>query len=454
MDSQNVFFRLRLKNSLFILLIVGVILACLISVLNAFMSFSGKYEVQRFMRSVVQEDGAKLIGMYADSREDGTEKLPEDKPKEELPDHHPGFLSFMWADGDSSASWGFHDCFTAEVDPQKNIVSVIRNFISERESGLIEEIASYSAKTGRPSGNVHGMTYLYSSIGGHDMLVLVDTMNDIANKNRFRFFSIVIYLFSLLVLFLIAWLISHIVVKDVEGSFNRQRQFISDASHELKTPIAVISANISVLEQQVKENRWLNYIKMENERMGQLVKDMLYLAREDAGVMEYDMKELDLCDVTACAVLPFESLAYEQGKKLSLKIPDEPLNIVGDEKKLKQAIIILTDNAMKNSDSGADVRVSVGMSGQKAFVKVYNTGPGVPVEDRKRIFNRFYRSDSSRTRDTGGCGLGLSIAQTIAEGHGGKIALESETGSFAEFTIFIACVQNKKKHRDAPNEES
>ncbi|MBR6080242.1 MAG: sensor histidine kinase [Treponema sp.] len=112
---------------------------------------------------------------------------------------------------------------------------------------------------------------------------------------------------------------------------------------------------------------------------------------------------------------------------------------------MKQAVIILTDNAMKNSDRGAEIRVSVGRSGQRAFVRVYNTGQGIPASERKRIFDRFYRSDRSRNRDTGGCGLGLPIAWTIASGHGGKILVESEEGSFAEFTLSIPVAGGRKK---------
>ena len=269
------------------------------------------------------------------------------------------------------------------------------------------------------------------------MLVLIDKISESANRKRFVVFSMLIFLLSLGALFVLSWYISKFEINTIEEAFSRQKQFVSDVSHELKTPIAVIGTNISVLEQQIPKNKWLNYIKTENERMSVMVRDMLYLTRDDAGALDYDMKPFDLSDMVGCAVLPFESLAFEQKKKLCLNLPSLPVTVIGDENRLKQAVIILTDNAMKNSEENAVIRITAGISGQKAFVKVYNTGHGVAPEEKEKIFNRFYRSDASRTRDTGGCGLGLSIAQAVVQRHGGKITVESEVGKYAEFTITI-----------------
>lgn len=265
-------------------------------------------------------------------------------------------------------------------------------------------------------------------------------------KKKIKLVSIVAIVLSSVVIFGISWFVSKFAVKPLQKVLNEQKQFIADASHELKTPIAVISANVSVLEQELEGSKWIEYIKKENNRMGLLVQDMLYLAREDAGGVEYEMTEFDLADAVAYSVLPFESLAYESGKKFFLDIPESRINIVGDEKKIKQVAIILVDNALKNSDSGAEIRVGVSCEGQKTSIKVYNTGHGIPLDEQKKIFNRFYRSDSSRARKTGGCGLGLSIAQTIVSGHGGKIEVESEVEKYVQFTVSLPkSVQKKKK---------
>lgn len=421
MRKKNVFFYMRLKNSLSIVVIVAVMLGLLLAAVNIFMAVSANTDAQGFIDAVVRNGGVDFLDAGLSQSDD--------------------LIGLSL-----SSTEGLKDYFSAYTGPGKNIVRVIHNFSLPHVQNLVESIVSYSVKFKKDRGHRQGMAFSFVPQDEGYMLVVADRTNEDAIQKRMIFFSVLVFLFGLLLFFQMAWWLSKSVAKPVEEAFNRQRQFVSDASHELKTPIAVISANISALEQEQQHcGKWLGYIKMENERMGQLVADMLYLAREDSGVITYEMLPFDFANMAACAVLPFESLAYEQGKHLFLEVPDEPLEIVGDQKKLKQAVIILTDNAMKNSDRGAEIRVTVGRSGQKAFVKVYNTGQGIPVSERKKIFDRFYRSDSSRTRDTGGCGLGLPIAWTIAAGHGGKILVESEEGSFAEFTLSVPVAGGRKK---------
>ncbi|MBP5175538.1 MAG: ATP-binding protein, partial [Treponema sp.] len=164
---------------------------------------------------------------------------------------------------------------------------------------------------------------------------------------------------------------------------------------------------------------------------------MLYLAKDDAGKTEFARLPFDLSEAAACAVLPFESVAFEQKKTLEINTGKNMLPVMGDEAKIKQAIIVLVDNALKNSEPGSLIRVTAGKEGNRCFVKVYNTGHGISPEDLNKIFNRFFRSDSSRTRSTGGYGLGLAIAQSIAVAHKGKISVESEENKYALFTLQI-----------------
>ncbi len=420
MKKKNVFFYMRLKNSLSILVIAAFMLGLLLAAVNIFMALSANNDMQVFIDTVVHNGGVDSMG-------------------DELS------LSADSIDKDLSSSDGLRDYFSAYTGPEKNVVHVIHDFSFPHAQNLVSSIVSYSVSHNKDKGHRQGMVFRFTPQEDGYLFVVVDRTNGDAIQMRMIFFSVLVFLVGLLFFSQMAWWLSKSVAKPVEEAFNRQRQFVSDASHELKTPIAVISANISALEQEQNCGKWLGYIKMENERMGQLVADMLYLAREDSGAVSYEMLPFDFANMAACAVLPFESLAYEQGKHLFLEVPDGPLEVVGDQKKLKQAVIILTDNAMKNSDRGAEIRVSVGRSGQRAFVRVYNTGQGIPASERKRIFDRFYRSDRSRNRDTGGCGLGLPIAWTIASGHGGKILVESEEGSFAEFTLLIPVAGGRKK---------
>ncbi|MBQ2481928.1 MAG: GHKL domain-containing protein, partial [Treponema sp.] len=235
----------------------------------------------------------------------------------------------------------------------------------------------------------------------------------------------------------IVWNFSRIAVEPVEEAFLRQRNFIADASHELKTPIAVIGANIDVVEQELPGNKWLGYIKTENSRMAELVKNLLYLAKNDADRNNLCMMKFDFANAVEGAALPFESVAMEQGKSMDISVPEEPLWVMGDESHIKQVAVILIDNAIKNSDAGAVIKISVRAEGKKGFLTVYNTGRGIAEKDIPQIFNRFYRADSSRARSTGGYGLGLTIAKSIADSHRGKITVKSEEGKYAEFTFMM-----------------
>jgi two-component system, OmpR family, sensor histidine kinase CiaH len=134
--------------------------------------------------------------------------------------------------------------------------------------------------------------------------------------------------------------------------------------------------------------------------------------------------------------LPFETLVYEQGKKMSIDIPDSIL-FKGDENRIKQLLLILLDNALKNSNESDEVSLKLEISGSKKIITVYNTGTGLDNKECEKIFERFYRADSSRTRETGGYGLGLAIAKTITEAHKGKIFAEGKKESWAKFTIIL-----------------
>ena len=180
--------------------------------------------------------------------------------------------------------------------------------------------------------------------------------------------------------------------------------------------------------------------------MGHLVKDLLFLARSDSERDHDDNLEFNLSQAIGSAVLPFESVIFEEGKTLDLQIEDN-MSFFGNENKIKQVVIVLVDNAIKNSDRGALIKVNAFSENQKKIVKVYNTGNGIPISEREKIFLRFYRSDSSRNRKTGGYGLGLPIANTIAQEYGGSISVDSKVGEWTEFTLSLP----SKKRRGAKN---
>lgn len=233
----------------------------------------------------------------------------------------------------------------------------------------------------------------------------------------------------------ISVIISRIAVAPVEKSLKQQMQLVADASHELKTPITVISANTDILlankDSTIDEQKkWVEYIKTESSRMTALVNNMLYLAKTDENKKEEMKSIINLSDTVNGCILPFESICFEKNKSLDTTIVPN-IYIKGNESLIKQLIVILIDNAFKYSDENGRIKVAVSEEQDKAVISVWNSGNLIPPDQLKHIFERFYRVDKSRSRTEGGYGLGLSIAASIIDSHNAKITVNStsQTGT-------------------------
>lgn len=222
--------------------------------------------------------------------------------------------------------------------------------------------------------------------------------------------------------------VAELATRPVSRAFQRQRRFIADASHELRTPIAVIQANAEALLRGARpeDREALADIAADAQHMGRLVSDLLTLAEADRGTLEVRRVPLDLYDVLASAARAGRRLAEERG----LEFAAEPVHVAvsGDADRLRELVLILLDNATKYTESPGKIRLSAAASDGRAYVTVEDTGIGIPKEHLSRVFERFYRVDKARSRAMGGLGLGLSIARTIAEAHGGSIDIASEPG--------------------------
>ena len=327
--------------------------------------------------------------------------------------------------------------FSVKVRDDGSVIEVINDFPLNYTDSEISYLVSEILEENENFSSVDGVMYCIKEIPVNVRLIcMVNRSPELKTLGKFYIYSLLLYFFSILISILISIPISKYMVKPAQEAFIKQKQFIADASHELKTPIAVIGANIDVLEGEIKGNKWLAYIKAENQRMGELVKDLLYLAKNDAGKNELIFSDFDFTNAVENSVLPFEVVAFESGKELSFDI-QKGIVCNGDEKSLKQVFVILVDNAIKNSESGAKIKVTATSDDKKIVYKVYNTGAGIPKEELEKIFLRFYRSDFSRARKTGGYGLGLAIARTIALEHGGTLTANSEVGKWAEFTLVL-----------------
>ena len=246
----------------------------------------------------------------------------------------------------------------------------------------------------------------------------------------------------LAVLFACSYVLSGAVTRPVDRAWQQQKQFLSDASHELKTPLTVILSSAELLEQSAapEQKQYVDNVRAESRRMKRLVEDMLTLSRVERGGEHLPDTTADLSDAAADAALRFEPVAYEAGHTLSYDIAPGLL-VRGDSGKLEQAVAVLLDNAIKYAAPGTEVRLDAARQGKNACLWVENEGDPIPADKLPHIFDRFYRADASRT-DGGSFGLGLPIARAIVEAHRGTLRCDSG-GHTTRFTITLPCRQGK-----------
>ena len=310
---------------------------------------------------------------------------------------------------------------------------------TEELTAILQDCLSQDQREGTIAA--YHLRYLRQDNGLYEKLAFVDMSMEQAVLRKMMGSYLFIALASLLLLLGVSVLLSRWATRPVEKAWKQQRQFLSDASHELKTPLTVILSNAELLEQAElsdKPARWADNILSEAGRMRSLVEEMLTLARADNMVRTAVLTEVSLSDIAADCALAFEPVAFEAGKSLDYTLA-ENVTVLGDGEKLRQLISVLLDNAIKYGADGGTVTLSLEKTDRQAKLTVSNPGDPIPPEQLGHLFERFYRADDSRGEKSG-FGLGLSIAQTIAAEHKGALKAESDHVS----TRFIYTMPLKK----------
>ncbi len=247
-----------------------------------------------------------------------------------------------------------------------------------------------------------------------------------------------VYAASVVIVFMASLLISKAIIRPLEENDERQRRFISDAGHELKTPVAVIQASAELLEKKTGENEWLRNIKYENGRMSGLIRQLLDLSRAENGGAEKET--VDLSKAVKGEALAMEAIAFEKGHALKQDI-EEGLCVSGAKGQLVQAVSVLLDNAVSYSLPGSDIIIMLKKDRHDAVLTVENECEEIPREKMEHLFERFFRTDEARGEDGGHYGLGLPIAKAVAESHGGTIGAEHADGRIV-FTVKLPLIKN------------
>lgn len=231
-------------------------------------------------------------------------------------------------------------------------------------------------------------------------------------------------------------------LKPIRENLARQQEFLANASHELRTPIAVILTNLEVIKEDrdqtiAEEMQWLDNAYQETKRIQRIVEDLMFLARVDAGETRIEMERIDLAFLSQQVIERMLPLAAQKNILLDWEMPDEALVVSGDRALLTQLIVILLDNAIKYSGENTVVRLIGRRKDTQAALSVIDRGIGIAKSDQNKIFNRFYRVDKTRSRAVGGTGLGLSIAAWIVTQYHGKILVDSEAGQGTTMTVLL-----------------
>ena len=329
-------------------------------------------------------------------------------------------------------SIGSIDFFVMMADTNGNYLGTINNDEIVDKKG---EAYTYAIINDRhESGYVNSYQYYKASKPNGTIMILTDKSYEKNMLMQLKRTTIIVGLIALVILSVLAYFLSKKSIQPIKVAFDKQKQFVSDASHELKTPLTVISTNADVLEGEIGDNKWLKYIKSQTDRMSVLVNDLLNLTRLENSNNELERRYFNLSKAIANTALPFECRAFESNKKFEVNIEDN-IMLNGSEKHIKQMAAIFIDNALKYSNDGGTVQVTLKKSGDRKLFSVYNTGDGIKENDTEKIFERFYRSDESRNRATGGYGLGLAIAKTVADKHKFKIHVLNQPGKGVCFIV-------------------
>ena len=311
--------------------------------------------------------------------------------------------------------------FSVSLDSSGNVTGTDVGQIAAIDSESAKEMAAYVYASGRQKGFYGNYRYVRSESDSGVRIIFLDCMRSLSSFRNTLLMSIVVSLIGLGAVFVLVIIFSRRIVKPVSESYEKQKEFITNAGHELKTPLSIINADAEVLEMESGESEWLDDIKNQTSRLAALTNDLIFLAKMEEGGGELVLIEFPFSDMVKEAVKSFAAPVKAAGKTLATDIEDM-ISIKGDEKSLYKLVNILLDNANKYSPEGGYIHVGLRRQKGRTVLDVTNTTDyDLDRDNIDGLFDRFYRADKSRNSGKGGYGIGLSVAKAITEKHKGKI---------------------------------
>ncbi|MDO4623119.1 MAG: HAMP domain-containing sensor histidine kinase [Eubacteriales bacterium] len=397
--------KLRIK------LVVAAMLS-LLAVLAAILGIAGALNYRTIVR-----DAEQKLQILADNGG----RFPEDM-------RGKGFREF-------SPDMPFESRYFIVTTSEDNTVQSVN---TGRIASINEEQAEKYAKTVIGSGKTAGFldTYrymVYTNADGTKQICFLACHRELESFHNFLIYSILVSIVGSVAVLILLIIASQRIVKPVADSYEKQKRFITDAGHELKTPLTIISADTEVLEMDFGESEWLDDIRSQTERLAELTNNLVFLARmEEQPQME--KVEFSLSEAAEEAAEDFLGVARMQGKTLEASVEPD-LRMFGDQKTIRRLMAIFLDNAVKYADENGRIQLTLDKQRSQLRLQIYNTTEHISRESLEHLFDRFYRTDQSRNSQTGGYGLGLSIAAAIVAAHNGKISATTDDENSLRITV-------------------
>lgn len=403
--------QLRMRIMIILILLLSTTYLAIIAAINIGLNKGNRDLANDSLRFLIQEESRPddLPEPLTDkgSAKDDSNMKPPTKPIELSSSHH----------------------IIVKYDKGGQLQSIDNNLSDSYTDNDIEAFCQEILDNEKEVGTIDQLRFMKRENKDSIIIAFIDHSSAVESGKTLQIISIVGSILAIGIFVLISYFLSGWLVKPVEEAFDKQKQFISDASHELKTPITVILSNSELLEDQIGNNKQLSYIKEECDRMKYLVTSLLTLTRlEHTPYKGIEKNDFCISDTVLERLLPMESVAFEKGITMNYDDVTPNLHFYGVKEQIGQVTAILLDNAITHTDKGGKINISLWNTPHHLHLTVANTGKEIPVDVREKLFERFYRADESRHRASGHFGLGLSIAKTIVTNHKGKIWVDCENG--------------------------
>ena len=392
----------------------GIVMLMLVAGINA---LNYKVTVDR------QDDMLAGIMEYEQIRES---RPPGDKP--------PMISDMPWADGpEADFTTRF---FIVHCNGEGQLMDIFHEHISSVDQEEIRQEAERILSGHREKGYWKDYRYMVRQEDAGVTIIFLNVFREQRLIRSLFWVSVVTALLSFCVVLALTVFFSGRAIRPYVRNIERQKRFITDAGHELKTPLTSISTSADILEMELEGDEWVENIKKQTARMTRLVSDLVALSRLDEETPFPEKAEFSISDAAWETAEAFGAAAQAKGKTCMQQI-EENLRFTGDRAAIQRLLSILLDNAVRYGAEGGEIRLEVFRRHNRIYLMVSNPCDVEKIPDLNRLFDRFYRPDEARSSDAGGTGIGLSMARAIAEAHGGKITAESRDGRIIIFKVVL-----------------